>query len=63
LNVKAVALLEKDWVVWPCWRKCVTGGGFGGEPRPGQVFLLPADPDVELLVLSAAMLPALMIIE
>ena len=27
LNVKAVALLEKDWVVRSYWKKCVTGGG------------------------------------
>lgn len=27
LGYQRVALLERDWKVWPCWRKFVTGGG------------------------------------
>lgn len=23
-------LFKKDWEVWPCWRRCVTGGDLGG---------------------------------
>jgi hypothetical protein len=44
-----VALLE---YVWPCWRKCVTGGGLWGfrswSQAIGSFLLLPADLVVEL---------------
>jgi hypothetical protein len=30
LHHQGVALFEKDWEMWLCWRKCVTGGGGGG---------------------------------
>jgi hypothetical protein len=31
-----LALFEKDLEVWPCWRRCVTGGGLWGFKNPSQ---------------------------
>ena len=68
LGHHGMALLGKSRrCVWPCGRKCVTGGGgeegFGVSKAQAKssvvLFLLPTDPDVELSVPPPALcLPA-----
>jgi hypothetical protein len=29
-NYQLVELFGKDWTLWPCWRRCVTGVGLDG---------------------------------
>jgi hypothetical protein len=43
-----VVLLDRDEEVWPCWRKCVTGVGFGAFSSSSQA---------QCLTLSSCCLP------
>lgn len=64
LGHQGVALLEKDQgcgfvvVGVTCWRKCASGSGFLGfqKPKPVSVslFLLPVNPDAEVLAIPPA---------